>query len=163
MGYSADSFTAGEQPTTAKWNKLWSNDSSFNDGTGIGAGAIVAAKLGLSSGFTGGVTTYTNPGSAGGTSSFFYINAGGIKLFWGVTGTIATSGAAPQTATAGVTFPGSFFNSIQSINLTPGTATGSNYLLCTTASVSTASFNILLGCINGSNGAAPVYVYVVGT
>lgn len=35
MAYSADSFTAGEQPTTAKWNKLWSNDASFNDGTGI--------------------------------------------------------------------------------------------------------------------------------
>jgi len=35
MGYSADTFSAGEQPTTAKWNKLWSNDASFNDGTGI--------------------------------------------------------------------------------------------------------------------------------
>ena len=35
MAYSADSFSAGEQPTTAKWNKLWTNDASFNDGTGI--------------------------------------------------------------------------------------------------------------------------------
>ena len=36
MAYSADSFVADEVPTTAKWNKLWSNDASFNDGTGIG-------------------------------------------------------------------------------------------------------------------------------
>jgi hypothetical protein len=45
MGYSADSFSAGEQPTTAKWNKLWSNDASFNDGTGI-------ASLEIGSGHT---------------------------------------------------------------------------------------------------------------
>lgn len=45
MGYSAISFSAGEQPTTAKWNILGSNDSSFNDGTGIGTNAIAAASL----------------------------------------------------------------------------------------------------------------------
>jgi hypothetical protein len=47
MSYSADSFSAGEQPTTAKWNKLWSNDASFNDGTGIAAmtaGGTTAVK-----------------------------------------------------------------------------------------------------------------------
>lgn len=30
MPYSPDSFTAGEVPTTAKWNKLWSNDADFD-------------------------------------------------------------------------------------------------------------------------------------
>ena len=30
MAYSADSFTAGEVPTTTKWNKLWSNDADFD-------------------------------------------------------------------------------------------------------------------------------------
>lgn len=30
MAYSADSFTAGEVPTTAKWNKLWGNDADFD-------------------------------------------------------------------------------------------------------------------------------------
>jgi hypothetical protein len=40
MAYSADSFVADEQPTTAKWNKLWTNDASFNDGTGIGDDTI---------------------------------------------------------------------------------------------------------------------------
>lgn len=40
MAYSADSFVADEVPTTAKWNKLWTNDASFNDGTGIGDDTI---------------------------------------------------------------------------------------------------------------------------
>lgn len=30
MAYSADSFTAGEVPTTTKWNKLWNNDADFD-------------------------------------------------------------------------------------------------------------------------------------
>lgn len=45
MAYSADTFVADEQPTTAKWNKLWTNDASFNDGTGIADDAITAAKI----------------------------------------------------------------------------------------------------------------------
>ncbi len=45
MSYSADTFVADEQPTTAKWNKLWSNDASFNDGTGIGDDAIIARHI----------------------------------------------------------------------------------------------------------------------
>ncbi len=45
MAYSADSFVADEQPTTAKWNKLWSNDASFNDGTGIADGVIAARHM----------------------------------------------------------------------------------------------------------------------
>lgn len=45
MAYSADSFVADEVPTTAKWNKLWNNDASFNDGTGIATGAITSSKI----------------------------------------------------------------------------------------------------------------------
>lgn len=45
MAYSADTFVADEQPTTAKWNKLWSNDASFNDGTGIADDAIIQRHL----------------------------------------------------------------------------------------------------------------------
>ena len=43
MAYSADTFVADEQPTTAKWNKLWANDAAFNDGSGIAASAILAS------------------------------------------------------------------------------------------------------------------------
>jgi hypothetical protein len=45
MAYSADSFTALEIPTLAKMNKLWANDASFNDGTGIANNAIINAKV----------------------------------------------------------------------------------------------------------------------
>lgn len=45
MAYSADSFTALEIPTLAKMNKLWSNDASFNDGTGIADNAIIQRHL----------------------------------------------------------------------------------------------------------------------
>lgn len=59
MSYSADTFVADEQPTTAKWNKLWSNDASFNDGTGIGDDAIIARHI---SGFDkSNLTTDSNP------------------------------------------------------------------------------------------------------
>ena len=47
MAYSADTFSAGEVPTTSKWNKLWTNDASFNDGSGIAnltIGAVTAVK-----------------------------------------------------------------------------------------------------------------------
>lgn len=45
MAYSADSFTALEVPTLAKMNKLWSNDASMNDGTGIANNAILNRHL----------------------------------------------------------------------------------------------------------------------
>lgn len=35
MAYSAQTFSAFETPTTAKWNLLWSNDASFADGTSV--------------------------------------------------------------------------------------------------------------------------------
>lgn len=35
MSYAAWSVVFGEQPSAAKWNILGTNDSSFNDGTGI--------------------------------------------------------------------------------------------------------------------------------
>lgn len=59
MAYSADTFVADEQPTTAKWNKLWTNDASFNDGTGIADDAILARHiLGLDK---SNMTTDSNP------------------------------------------------------------------------------------------------------
>ena len=59
MAYSADTFVADEQPTTAKWNKLWANDAAFNDGTGIANNAITANHI---SGFSySNATTISNP------------------------------------------------------------------------------------------------------
>lgn len=35
MAYTSGSFVFGEQPSASKFNTLWTNDASFNDGTGI--------------------------------------------------------------------------------------------------------------------------------
>lgn len=45
MAYQSWSVVFGEQPSAAKWNILGTNDASFNDGTGIGAGVITSESL----------------------------------------------------------------------------------------------------------------------
>lgn len=45
MAYTSWSVVFGEQPSAAKWNILGTNDASFNDGTGIGAGVIGTTHL----------------------------------------------------------------------------------------------------------------------
>ena len=48
MAYASWSVTFGEQPSAAKWNILGTNDSSFNDGSGISnltIGAVTATAL----------------------------------------------------------------------------------------------------------------------
>lgn len=44
-GYTAITFVANEQPTTAKWNLIGSNDSSFNLGTGLEDSTILARHI----------------------------------------------------------------------------------------------------------------------
>lgn len=46
-GYTAITFVANEQPTTAKWNLIGSNDSSFNLGTGLEDAVILNRHLAL--------------------------------------------------------------------------------------------------------------------
>ena len=87
MAYSADTFVADEQPTTAKWNKLWANDASFNDGTGIANSAIVtnhiaadnvtAPKIGYSSIGKG---SYSNFSPSFSTSSTSYVDMSGVSI-----------------------------------------------------------------------------------
>lgn len=40
-GYTAITFVANEQPTTAKWNLIGSNDASFNNGNGFNDAIII--------------------------------------------------------------------------------------------------------------------------
>lgn len=87
MGYTAGSFTAGQQPTTAQWNVLWSNDSSFNDGTGIANNAINAAHLATNAitlGYAQITTNFTTTSSSAtqitGITSAVTIPAGGRKV-----------------------------------------------------------------------------------
>lgn len=62
MAYTAGSFVADEQPTTSKWNQLWSNDASFNDGTGIGTAAVGVSKIDLTT-FNSAIVSSSNLGS----------------------------------------------------------------------------------------------------
>lgn len=45
MAFVQQTFTAGETPTTAKWNQLNSNDDALRDGTGIADGAILSRHI----------------------------------------------------------------------------------------------------------------------
>lgn len=80
MAYSADSFVADEQPTTAKWNKLWSNDASFNDGTGIGTDAVQPASIaaGVIRQYQTATTTTTNQTNS--TSTYADITGASVTL-----------------------------------------------------------------------------------
>ena len=57
MAYASWSVVFGEQPSTAKWNILGTNDAGFNDGSGIATNAITAAKLATSAIYLGNITT----------------------------------------------------------------------------------------------------------
>ncbi len=138
--YTAWSVTAGEQPTTAYWNILGSNDGSFNTGNGfndaiiiarhIAAGAVTSSAFGANSIFstalglsalldpTNGVKTLANSGTAGGT--MWYINLGGIKILWGETN--SQSSGNPGIS-YGINWPTSFFTTVQTVVVTGQPAT----------------------------------------
>jgi hypothetical protein len=96
MAYSADSFVADEQPTTAKWNKLWNNDASFNDGTGFLTGS---ASVGIPAGaLKWEAWTSHNPTTTGWsgtpTKTTAYMRAGNACLYrFIIDGTSNTTGA----------------------------------------------------------------------
>lgn len=59
MAYTSWSVVFGEQPSAAKWNILGTNDSSFNDGTGIADSAIKPKALFTGTGSTWSWTAWT--------------------------------------------------------------------------------------------------------
>ncbi len=169
-GYAAIVFVASEQPTTAKWNLIGSNDSAFNLGTGLednviiarhlATNAVLANKLGLSNAIdaTNGVKSYTNAGTAGGT--FYYISLGGLKLFWGITASLACPGNSPTYA---VNFPASFFSSIQSILLTTDGVSADSRSYTEVSSYTTSLVNIYGQNNYNASAAATFGVFVIGT
>lgn len=95
MAYSPDSFTALEIPTLAKMNKLWANDASFNDGTGIANNAIVNSKVldgTLSrtktdwSTFSNNIKSATNPASISLANSSQDLASNGVSISFTVSG-----------------------------------------------------------------------------
>lgn len=101
MAYTAWSVVFGEQPSAAKWNILGTNDASFNDGTGIAAGAITPEKLVSGNGTSWTLQTWTpswtNLTIGNATVNAKYCRIGNLvffrlKLVWGNT-TSATASA----------------------------------------------------------------------
>lgn len=152
MGYSADTFAAGEQPTTAKWNKLWANDASFNDGSGIAAGAITQTKLALTP------TTQANAGTAGGT--FSYVNLGGIKFLWVISSNVA-SGSSPATYT--FTLPTSFFSTITQANATTINMTSTTNQFASIVNATNTSISVGVTAPSGGSNTTGISLFVVGT
>lgn len=58
-GYTAITFVANEQPTTAKWNLIGSNDSSFNLGTGFEDAILLTRHVPATTAFQVGATNIT--------------------------------------------------------------------------------------------------------
>ena len=61
--YASWSVVAGEQPTTAKWNILGTNDSSFNSGLGFNDSIIVNRHMALTTSVDANGWTVRNFGS----------------------------------------------------------------------------------------------------
>lgn len=111
---------------------------------------------------SGSVQTLANAGDAGGT--LYYVDLGGIKMCWGTTASIAVSGASPgASGTKNITLPAGFFSTLQSVTLTTGPATNTQYILPTNISQSTATLQVQIVQFNGSNGAAVINFLVIGT
>lgn len=116
--------------------------------------AITYAKL-LSTIFSGQVTSYANAGTAGGT--FYYLNLGGIKILYGVTGVVGT-------AALGVTLPASFFSSLRCIiaQANPGYV-NTDQIVGHIASASTSSITVQNLIITGSNPSNSISLLVIGS
>lgn len=126
-------------------------NSQHSHANNTGGGQLDFNAL-LSTIFSAQVTTYTNPGGAGGT--FYYINLGGIKLMWGVTAGIAVGGGG-----AAITLPSGFFTTIQAASATavPSTNFGqyANLVAATTG-------NFLVST-QGAAGSPAAHVIIIGT
>jgi len=101
MAYAVFSVVFGEQPSAAKWNILGSNDASFNDGTGIGAGTLTPEKLTSGTGtdwdWSSFAPSWTNITAGNGTSTGYYIQHGKtvfgfVSLLFGSTTTVDGTG-----------------------------------------------------------------------
>jgi hypothetical protein len=107
--------------------------------------------------FAFGVNSQTNAGTAGGT--MYYINLGGIKMLWGQTA------AKPVTTAAGytVTFPSSFFLSIQSLNATVSNNSGVANIYASIDTVTTTSCRLIITDTAGTATNATISFSIIGT
>lgn len=156
---------AGNAPTIAAIG----SDTNINlrllaKGSGIAElpnGSIDFANL-LATIFSSQVTTASNPGGGGGT--YYYINLGGIKLLWGTLANSVTGTGFQNSGLLAVTFPTSFFGSIQAKFASASEFGGSsafNGAVWTT--ISTTGGDLLFQQYSGSNDSGTVNYLVIGS
>lgn len=129
MAYTSWSVVFGEQPSAAKWNILGTNDSSFNDGTGIADGAATKSNIYCFRAYDSGGTTLTDGAivqinlatesydyGSNFASSAYTVPINGVYHFDGlvtITGAIVT----PVNMTAYVYVNGAGTNGFQAMNI----------------------------------------------
>lgn len=124
------------------------------------AGSIIFADL-LTTIFSGQVQTYTNSAGVGSYGS--YINLGGIKYFYGVTGAVGVSTA---TSTGTFYLPPNFFTSVTSIvwSAYNPSGTGALYSPYVSSSIGTNPNSVNIAWLSGTgSGTTQWYFYVVGS
>lgn len=128
MAYASWSVIAGEQPTTAKWNILGTNDAAFNNGSGLptaaSATATVATNESTNSGSYTDLATTTDTvtvtiGASG--MALVLVEAVGDCTTSGITlnMSVALSGANTVAAGAGGT-PIAQYSTVSTVNIGNG-------------------------------------------
>lgn len=143
MAYTAWSVSFGEQPSAAKWNQLGTNDAGFNDGS------LILPTI----------TTYSNPGTAGGTNSFRYFTLGDLKFFYGETAAQSTSTSQNDKT---VTLPAGFFSTIRYVGATASNMASEARAVMAVTSATTVTVTINFFVIANS-GTSKAMVLVIGT
>jgi hypothetical protein len=105
--------------------------------------------------FSPGVSSQANAGTAGGTMK--YIDLGGIKMLW------MTGGAVPTGTPKTVTFPTSFFSTIQYASAGIGTAAGTAAVYTPEVQSITATGLTVALTAGAGSGTEPVFLFVIGT
>lgn len=154
-GVTTDTLAATGAVTVSSTGSIAVNTNKFTV-AGSSGNTAIAGTLGVTgeisstginmSGVTGiigtgigsAVTSYTNSGSAGGT--FYYMNMGGLKMLWGMSGGIANGNGAVSYL---VNLPTSFFSSLQSVVPSIGGTQGAG-----------GTNNVFIGMGSGSNTTA---------
>jgi hypothetical protein len=122
-------------------------------------GKIGFAEL-LSTIFGGQIQTQANAGTGGGTIN--YLNLGGIKLMWGVTGAVATNGVGQHAFT--VIPPTSFFTTAPKVFANPTSFVVDTNQHAQIGTVTTSSIQLIIYNITGSGGAgASINYFAIGT
>ena len=104
----------------------------------------------------------TNSGSAGGT--IYWQQQGAKKRIWGATGSLATVGAAPQSAAFSITFPAGFLTTLHTayVSAALGTASGSQYIYAApNSAANTTSWSFYVASTNGSGATTSGCGYIV--